>query len=132
MKEAETKMGNEKITAQKNMTEQVAAKTEDTAATTEIAAKQTAQSTTAPQAGPQVIIAKSPKSVGIAVLLALFLGPLGMLYSTIKGAIIMFFVCLIGGFITLGFGLVILLPICAVWAYMATNSYNKELYAGRA
>ena len=132
MTEMETKMGEEETTAQENVTEQVAAKAEETAATTETTAKQAAPSATAPQAGPQVIIAKSPKSVGIAVLLALFLGPLGMLYSTIKGAIIMFFVCLIGGFITLGLGLVILLPICAVWAYMATNSYNKELYAGKA
>ena len=127
MTEADTKMENEGTTAQENVKEKVVAKAEETTATAETVTGQASQ-----QAGPKVIIAKSPKSVGIAVLLALFLGPLGMLYSTIKGAIIMFFVCLIGGFITLGFGLVILLPICAIWAYMATNSYNKELYAGRA
>jgi len=126
MTEADTKMENEGTTAQENVKEQVVAKAEETAATAETVTGQASQ-----QAGPQVIIAKSPKSVGIAVLLALFLGPLGMLYSTIKGAIIMFFVCLIGSFITFGFGLVILLPICAVWAYMATNSYNKNLYAGK-
>lgn|SRR5574344_2509528 len=131
MTEMDAKMENKETLAQENVTGPAAAETEETtdqtAATTDAATGQAPQ-----QAGPQVIIAKSPKSVGVAVLLALFLGPLGMLYSTIKGAIIMFFVCLIGGFITLGFGLVILLPICAVWAYMATNSYNKELYAGRA
>lgn len=38
---------------------------------------------------PQIIIAKSPKSVGIARILTLLFGPLGLLYSTVKGGLIL-------------------------------------------
>lgn len=36
-----------------------------------------------------VVVTKSPKSVGIAIALSLFFGPLGMFYSTVLGAIVM-------------------------------------------
>ena len=50
---------------------------------------------TAPQPGYQaygsttVVTIAHPKSVGVALLLTLFFGPLGMLYSTVSGALIM-------------------------------------------
>ncbi len=50
----------------------------------------------------QTVITVPVKSVGISLLLTFFLGPLGMLYSTIWGGIIM----------------------------VATNSYNQKLLAG--
>ena len=37
----------------------------------------------------QYTIAVPPKSVGISILLTIFLGPLGLFYSTIRGALIM-------------------------------------------
>ena len=49
-----------------------------------------------------VVVTRSPKSVGIAIALALFFGPLGMFYSTILGAIIMLIVNVIVGIFTLG------------------------------
>ncbi|ERJ95545.1 hypothetical protein HMPREF1992_00468 [Selenomonas sp. oral taxon 892 str. F0426] len=78
---------------------------------------------------PQTIIVKSTKNTGLAAGLAFFFGPIGMCYATLKGAIIMFFVNLVVGLFTLGFGLFLTWPICAVWAYLAAKKYNEQLYA---
>jgi hypothetical protein len=67
------------------------------------------------------------KSVGAAVLLALFFGPLGMIYSTVVGALVMFVISLLVAVATLGLGLIITVPICAVWAGIAANSHNNRL-----
>lgn len=40
---------------------------------------------------PRPTVVTSTKSVGIQILLVVFLGPLGLFYSTIKGALIMLF-----------------------------------------
>jgi len=84
----------------------------------------------------QTIIVKSPKNVGLAAGLGLFLGPLGMIYSTIMGAVIMLIPFVIIGIIalvTFGVGFVFvlpLLPICAIWSYIAAKRYNRRLLAG--
>jgi hypothetical protein len=44
-----------------------------------------------------VVTVASPKSVGVAFLLTLLFGPLGMFYSTVSGALIMLGVFLVGG-----------------------------------
>ncbi|HEV7615448.1 MAG TPA: DUF2510 domain-containing protein [Solirubrobacterales bacterium] len=74
-----------------------------------------------------VIQLGSQKSVGGAVALGLFFGPLGMLYSTIPGALIMLFVNIVVAAATLGLGLFLTLPICAIWAGIAANSHNNRL-----
>src|SRR5712691_3498301 len=48
---------------------------------------------------PPFVVAISPKNVGVAILLTLFFGPLGMFYSTVTGAIIM---CIVTLFVGLG------------------------------
>lgn len=85
------------------------------------------QAQTPSAAQPQTIIIKSEKSPILAVALAFFFGPLGLLYSTPFGAIVMFFVNMVVGFFTLGFGLILTWPGCAIWAYIAANKANKEL-----
>lgn len=80
---------------------------------------------------PQRMVVVPTKSVGLATLLGVFLGPVGLLYSTILGAIVMFFVNILVGLVTLGFGLFLTWPICGVWAYVATNSYNAKLLANQ-
>lgn len=72
------------------------------------------------------------KSVGLAVVLALFFGPLGMLYSTVFGAIVMFGVYLTLAFIsfvTFGLG-VVLYPLgwitAMTWAGIAANMKNRN------
>lgn len=77
-----------------------------------------------------VVVTKSPKSMGISIALTLFFGPLGMFYSTIAGAIIMIIIDVIVGIFTLGFGLLFTWPIQVIWAAIATSSYNKKLMRG--
>lgn len=74
-----------------------------------------------------VIQVGSQKSVGGAVALAFFFGPLGMLYATVPGALIMFVISIPILVVTLGFGLLITLPICAIWAGAAASSHNNQL-----
>jgi hypothetical protein len=80
----------------------------------------TVQQTTVIQLGTQ-------KSVVGAVLLAFFFGPLGMLYATVPGALIMFVISFVVVIATLGLGLLITLPICAIWAGIAASSHNNRL-----
>jgi hypothetical protein len=84
------------------------------------------------QSQRQVVIVKSPKSVGVAVILTFFFGPLGMFYSTVMGGAIMLVVSIVVGLFTLGFGLFITHPICIIWGAVAANTYNQNLYSGTA
>lgn len=74
------------------------------------------------QAGPLLIVRE--KSVLVALLLTFFFGPIGMLYSTILGAIVTFFLNLVIGIPTAGVGLVLLWPIQMIWSYMAVKNHN--------
>jgi hypothetical protein len=74
-----------------------------------------------------VIQVGSQKSVAGAVLLALFFGPLGMIYATVTGALIMFLISFVVAIATLGLGLLITTPICAIWAGVAASNHNKRL-----
>ena len=58
-----------------------------------------------------VIQVGSQKSVAGAVLLALFFGPLGMIYATVVGALVMFVISILVAIATLGLGLLITTPI---------------------
>lgn len=66
------------------------------------------------------------KSMALAIVLSAFFGPLGMLYSTISGALIMLFA---GGFfdvITLGIGVLLTWPGGILWSALATNAHNTR------
>ena len=76
-----------------------------------------------------VVNAGEVKSIPAAVVLALFFGPLGMIYSTLTGAAVMFVVSLVVVIPTLGVGLLFTLPICAAWAWIATDDHNKRVRA---
>ena len=84
---------------------------------------------------PLVIVTKSTKSVGIAILLVAIFGPLGMFYSTIGGAIFMsimapvifFFILMSGNLGYIILGLIIYYPICMIWASTAVSSYNRKI-----
>jgi hypothetical protein len=69
-----------------------------------------------------------PKSVGTAIVLSFFFGPLGMLYSTVAGGLIMLVVTPIIVIPTLGLGLLLTWPICIIWAAVAASSHNNKLY----
>jgi hypothetical protein len=76
-------------------------------------------------AAPAYVVVRARKSVGGAILLALFFGPLGMLYSTIPGALFMLIVSLLLGALTAGASAFITWPICVVWAAVAADSWNR-------
>ena len=85
----------------------------------------------------QYIVTRSPKRLGIGLILTFFFGPIGLFYATISGAIIMLIIDAIFaviGFLTFGYSLVITAPlvnvVCMVWAYLKINSYNKALMDG--
>lgn len=74
-----------------------------------------------------IIAGGEKKSLGLAVVLSLFFGPLGLLYSSVTGGVIMFFVSIFIGLITLGFGLVFSWLVCVVWSVAAVNNYNERI-----
>ncbi len=82
----------------------------------------------------QVIVHKSLKNPGLGIILAILLGPLGLLYSSISAGLLMIAITFVLVFFTLGLGLYFL-PlidiICGVWAYKAIKDYNKKLLEER-
>lgn len=80
---------------------------------------------------PQIIVAKSPKSVGIALILTLLFGPLGLLYATVTGGLIMITIGVILGVLTLGMAFIVVWPISIIWSYFAVKKYNEALYSGQ-
>jgi hypothetical protein len=72
------------------------------------------------------------KSVALALLLAFFFGPLGMLYSTVAGGIIMFFLSFFLAISTCGLSLFVTWPICVIWSAVAADSYNRQLARGQS
>lgn len=78
----------------------------------------------------KVVVLAPTKSVGIAIILTILLGPFGMFYSTILGGIIMTLISAIVFFFTFGIGVMFLWPIYIVWAALAAYYYNKRLLRG--
>lgn len=76
---------------------------------------------------PQTVIAIAPKSIGVSLILTFLFGSIGMLYSTVIGAVIMMVIELFVAIFTLGLGLIITHPICMVWGAIAASNYNKKL-----
>ncbi len=92
------------------------------------------------QTQPQMVVAQTPKNMILALLLAALFGPLGLLYATIPGGLIMLCVFIILFVLitifTLGLGFLlpffIISPTCVLWAYMATEKYNERLMNGQS
>ncbi len=72
-------------------------------------------------------IQQAPKSVGVSIVLTFFFGPLGMLYSTVTGGLIMLVVSVICAIFTFGFSVFITHPICVIWGAIAADSENKKI-----
>lgn len=76
-----------------------------------------------------VVVQAAGKSMAVAIILAILFGPLGMLYSTVMGGVVMIALSILVGIFTLGFGLFITWPVCVIWAAVAANSHNKKALA---
>ncbi len=67
------------------------------------------------------------KSMFISILLTLLFGPLGMFYSTIKGAVVMLVITIAAAIFTLGYSVIITWLVCIIWGAVAVNKYNEKL-----
>ncbi len=80
------------------------------------------------------VVVTPTKNIGLAIFLTIVFGPLGMLYSTIPGAIVMCLasgVAFIAGIATFGLSLILLVPLLWIisifWAAGAASAYNRRL-----
>jgi hypothetical protein len=102
------------------------------------------------QAQPGFVIVTQTKSVGIAILLTLLFGPIGLFYATVRGALTVLFL-LPTAFVVLAalvaaspsaggaFWALMLIPlgfattwiVSLIWCVTAVNAYNRQLGAPR-
>ncbi len=64
---------------------------------------------------PQTSTFTVKKSRGTALLLVLFFGPLGLLYSSVIGGILMIVIAFVLGLFTFGIGAFLTWPVCILW-----------------
>jgi len=85
---------------------------------------------TGPMPPPPTLLVPG-KSVGVAIVLTLFFGPFGMLYSTVSGALIMLAVLFFGGFLAFGLFWFVLWPIAwvgsMVWGALAASRSTPQV-----
>lgn len=74
-----------------------------------------------------VIIMGNRKSVGTAFLLAFFFGPLGLLYASVIGGVVMFFISILLFFVLFVIGSLISWIICIIWAVVAASGANRKM-----
>jgi hypothetical protein len=75
----------------------------------------------------QPVIVARTKSVALSLVLTFIFGPLGMLYSTVWGAIIMILFSCVAFFLTFGHGLIFTWPLSMIWGAWAAHRYNERL-----
>ncbi|HSU15935.1 hypothetical protein [Longimicrobium sp.] len=64
---------------------------------------------------------REPVQVRTAVLLALFFGPLGLMYTSIGAGLFMLFLMVVLGLFTVGMGILPVWGLCVAWAYLAAT-----------
>lgn len=70
---------------------------------------------------------RQPKSVRLAVGLALLLGPLGLFYTSTAAGLFTLFLAMVLGLFTVGIGLIPVWMLCVMWAYIGTQHWNAHL-----
>ncbi len=75
---------------------------------------------------PQIPVYIPQKSMILSLVLTFFFGPLGMLYSTVIGALIMLVAYVVIGILTLGWGIAVLHPIAMAWGAWAVHTHNEN------
>lgn len=68
----------------------------------------------------------------LAAVLGFFFGPLGLLYVGFMPALLMFIVNLVVAIFTVGFGLFLTWPLCAIVGWARANDINKKMMKGAA
>jgi hypothetical protein len=85
--------------------------------------------TVSTQANATALYLAKKKSVFLAVALTFFFGPFGMLYSTLLGSFVIFFLTGLAFLLTGGLGLILVWPLSMFWAGFAADRRNKRLAA---
>jgi hypothetical protein len=67
------------------------------------------------------------KSVAVALLFSVILGPVGLLYSSFRGGIFLILIGMVVVSSRLPFPILLLWIVCAIWAVGAAESYNRKL-----
>ncbi|WP_052466462.1 hypothetical protein [Mobilicoccus massiliensis] len=83
---------------------------------------------------PVYVDAAPRKSLLLSAILTFFLGPLGMIYTTFLGTIVMTGLTLVVAVLTLGHGLPVVWPLCMIWGVWAghrTNERHRRILAVR-
>ena len=62
----------------------------------------------------------------LSALLTFFLGPLGMIYTTIFGFLVMAVIVTLVAIVTLGQGLPVVWPLCMIWGVWSGHRYNER------
>lgn len=70
------------------------------------------------------------KSVGVALLYTVLLGPLGLLYASIRGSVIMLLLALIVMSSHFWFLTLLVWIISCVWGVAAVESFNRKVVKG--
>lgn len=82
---------------------------------------------TPPPVQTNIVFVGKQKSVGTAFLLAFLFGPLGLLYASVMGGIIMFFLGIVLFFLIPIIGGIIAWVGCIIWAVVAAGDANKNI-----
>ena len=69
------------------------------------------------------------KSVGAALVLTFFFGPLGLLYVSVLGAILLTILAIIVAVLTLGLGLIFIWPTSMIWAALSASNQHSRYQA---
>ncbi len=85
-----------------------------------------------PQYQQTIIVVGKQKSAGVAFILAFLFGPLGLLYASVTGGVVMFFAGGLITVVTLGFGYLFVMPVCVIWALIAVNKANSKIPSAAA
>lgn len=76
---------------------------------------------------PQTIVIRQPKSQGLGLLLTFLLGPIGLLYATTLGGLILAPLAFLIGIFTFGIGALITWPLAVLWSIIAISRHNRKL-----
>lgn len=87
----------------------------------------TEKNTDQPRSENKVLIVNAKKSTVLGLILAFFFGPLGLLYSTVLGGVIMIAVAIVAFFILPVIGPIIAWMISFIWAFVTLILYNGKV-----
>ena len=74
------------------------------------------------------VVVAPRKSILISLILTFLFGPLGMLYSTIIGSIIMIIISIVAAVFTAGGSIIVTWVISMVWGLIAVERYNRKMF----